>query len=66
MAEIDGKTRRRMNEREWQCFEEGVNYERERIVKDLKRITIVDSMSRPMPKAIQDIITLIGGTDAVV
>ena len=27
----DGKTRRYMNEREWQCFEDGVKYERERI-----------------------------------
>lgn len=32
----DGKTRRRMNEREWQCFEDGVTYERERIIKLLE------------------------------
>lgn len=32
----DGKTRRYMNEREWQCFEDGVNYERERIIKLLE------------------------------
>lgn len=32
----DGKTRRRMNEREWQCFEDGVKYERERIIKLLE------------------------------
>ena len=28
----DGKTRRRMNQREWECFEDGVNYERDRII----------------------------------
>lgn len=32
----DGKTRRRMNEREWLCFEDGVKYERERFVKLLE------------------------------
>lgn len=61
MAENDGKTRHRMNEREWQCFEDGVNHERERIFKDLKRITIVDTMGRPLPNAIQDIVALLGG-----
>lgn len=33
----DGKTRRRMNQREWECFEDGVNYERDRIIKLLKQ-----------------------------
>lgn len=33
----DGKTRRRMNEREWQCFEDGVKYERERVIKLLEK-----------------------------
>lgn len=32
-----------------------------KIIKDLKRITIFDSMGRPMPNAIQDIVVLIGG-----
>ena len=32
----DGQTRRRMNEREWQCFEDGVKYERERLAKLLQ------------------------------
>lgn len=32
----DGKTRRYMNEREWQCFEDGVKYERERVIKLLE------------------------------
>jgi hypothetical protein len=35
MAEHDGKTRHRMNEREWQCFEDGVTWERQRIIKSL-------------------------------
>jgi len=29
----DGKTRRYMNEREWQWFEDGVKYERERVIQ---------------------------------
>ena len=33
----DGKTRRYMNEREWQCFEDGVKYERERVIKLLEQ-----------------------------
>jgi hypothetical protein len=33
---LDGKTRRRMNQREWECFEDGVNYERDRIIKLLE------------------------------
>ena len=32
----DGKTRRRMNEREWLCFEDGVNYERDRVIELVK------------------------------
>lgn len=32
----DGKTRRYMNEREWLCFEDGVKYERERVIKLLE------------------------------
>ena len=33
MANNDGKTRRQMTKREWDCFEDGVNWERERISK---------------------------------
>jgi hypothetical protein len=32
-----------------------------KIIKDLKRITIVDSMGRPLPNAMTDVVTLIGG-----
>ena len=32
----DGKTHRRMNEREWECFEDGVKWERARIIKLLE------------------------------
>ena len=38
----DGKTRRRMNEREWLCFEDGVNWERERIIKLLEPLAKCD------------------------
>jgi hypothetical protein len=33
----------------------------DRIIKDLKRITIVDTMGKPLPNAIQDIVALLGG-----
>jgi hypothetical protein len=53
----DGKTRRRMNQREWECFEDGVNYERDRIIELIKSGKWVgETLSDDITK----LITLIG------
>jgi len=56
----DSKTRRRMNEREWLCFEDGVNWERERIIKLLEGLVAERKGTTPS-YALLDAIALIKG-----